>query len=335
MPDPDAPQPAPLPPRPPHSNPSEAPTADGVTDPMLALRVVPMPRDTNAYGTIFGGVIMSYIDQAGLVEAIRHAPCPWVTASVERIDFDAPVHLGDVVSLYTRTERTGRTSIRVRVEVEAMRRGTKQIQPVTTATLTMVAVDDAGRPTPFTHAIPAGRHIRMSIAHAEGRYVHDDVDVPRRVRLAADDLRPGLERTPPPVLFGKKKKKKPAASPDATATMFETHHLRATLRDGIVVGEVRTEQVTDREARVLLEEIGRATEESGSAKVVLDMRHVGVLASAGIGALVQVHKKLKAGGGGLAIYALSEDIEQLMKLTRMDKLFGIEADRDAAIARLS
>ena len=114
-----------------------------------------MPRDTNAYGTIFGGVIMSYIDQAGLVEAIRHAPCPWVTASIERIDFDAPVHLGDIVSLYTRTERLGRTSVRVAVEVEAVRRQTKAIERVTTATLTMVAVDGAGKPMPFREACAA------------------------------------------------------------------------------------------------------------------------------------------------------------------------------------
>ncbi|MEM7754578.1 MAG: acyl-CoA thioesterase [Planctomycetota bacterium] len=126
-----------------------APRPDGTTDPMLALRVVPMPRDTNAYGTIFGGVIMSYIDQAGLVEAIRHAPCPWVTASIERIDFAAPVQLGDIVSLYSRTERVGRSSIRVAVEVEATRRETRETCRVTTAVLTMVAVGPDGRPTPF------------------------------------------------------------------------------------------------------------------------------------------------------------------------------------------
>ncbi|MEM1185676.1 MAG: acyl-CoA thioesterase [Planctomycetota bacterium] len=135
-----------------HSRPSPAPDEGGLTEPMLALRVVPMPRDTNAYGTIFGGVIMSYIDQAGLVEAIRHAPCAWVTASIERIDFDAPVQLGDVVSLYTKTVRTGRSSIRINVEVEAMRRQTKHIDRVTTATLTMVAVDSQGKPTPFRDA---------------------------------------------------------------------------------------------------------------------------------------------------------------------------------------
>ena len=111
-----------------------------------------MPRETNAYGTIFGGVIMSYIDQAGLVEALRHAPCPWVTASIERIDFEAPVLVGDVVSFYTRTVRTGRTSVGIAVEVEAYRRSTRQVHDVTTATLTMVAIGADGRPTPFARS---------------------------------------------------------------------------------------------------------------------------------------------------------------------------------------
>jgi acyl-CoA thioesterase YciA len=126
----------------------EAPDADR----NLALRVVPMPRDTNPYGTIFGGVILSYIDQAGLVEALSHAACPWVTASIERVDFNAPVHLGDVVSFYTRTIRTGTTSVRVGVEVESLRRTSNAVVRVTTATLTMVAVGPDGRPTPWREA---------------------------------------------------------------------------------------------------------------------------------------------------------------------------------------
>lgn len=115
----------------------------------LALRVYTMPRDTNPYGTIFGGVILSYVDQAGLVEALRHAPCSWVTASIERVDFKAPVMLGDVVALYTRTTRLGTTSISVAVDVEVDRRGTRETARVTTASLTMVAIGEDGKPTPF------------------------------------------------------------------------------------------------------------------------------------------------------------------------------------------
>lgn len=115
----------------------------------LALRVVTMPRETNVYGTIFGGVILSYIDQAGFVEARRHGAHRWVTASIDRVDFQAPVHTGDIVSLYTVAERLGTKSVTVRVEVEAERYLTKEIAKVTSATVTLVSVDEHGKPVPF------------------------------------------------------------------------------------------------------------------------------------------------------------------------------------------
>lgn len=114
-----------------------------------ALRVVMMPRDANNYGSIFGGVIMSYIDQAGFIEARRHGVHRWVTASIERIDFRAPVQIGDVVSFLTMPESTGTSSIKVRVRVEAERFTTGQTALVTEAQMTMVAVDANGRPIPF------------------------------------------------------------------------------------------------------------------------------------------------------------------------------------------
>ncbi|MFT5422528.1 MAG: acyl-CoA thioesterase YciA [Phycisphaerales bacterium] len=115
----------------------------------LSLRVMTMPRDTNIYGTIFGGVILSYIDQAGFVEAKRHATLRWVTASVERVDFHAPVISGDIVNLYTRTHRKGTTSITVCVDVDAERWSTGETTNVTHATVTLVAVDENGKPIPF------------------------------------------------------------------------------------------------------------------------------------------------------------------------------------------
>lgn len=121
----------------------------------LALRVVTMPRDTNPYGTIFGGVILSYIDQAGWIEASRHSACTWVTASMDRVDFFAPVHLGDVVNFYTNTQRLGTTSITVGVEVEAQRRRRERRVLVTRATVSMVAIGRDGKPTPFREAPPA------------------------------------------------------------------------------------------------------------------------------------------------------------------------------------
>lgn len=87
-----------------------------------AIRVIMMPRDTNALGTIFGGIILSYIDQAGAVEAIRHVSGRLVTVALREVEFHSPVFVGDLVSFYTETVRLGRTSITVKVTVEAERR---------------------------------------------------------------------------------------------------------------------------------------------------------------------------------------------------------------------
>jgi len=120
------------------------------TAPQIALRVITMPRDTNRLGTIFGGVIMAWIDQAGYVEARRHGRHRWVTVSIEKVDFVAPVMVGDVVSFLTCTERTGTTSVKVRVEVDAERFDSAETVRVTEARLTMVAIDAHGRPIPFS-----------------------------------------------------------------------------------------------------------------------------------------------------------------------------------------
>lgn len=121
----------------------------------LSLRVVTMPRDTNQYGTIFGGVILSYIDQAGFVEARRHGAHKWVTVALDRVEFKQPVHLGDVVVCYTTTTRTGTRSVTIRVEVEAERYDSGQVVPVTEASITLVSVDAHGRPIPFRSPPPS------------------------------------------------------------------------------------------------------------------------------------------------------------------------------------
>ena len=121
-----------------------------------ALRVVMMPRDSNVYGTIFGGVILSYIDQAAFIEARKLGLHRWVTVSIEKVDFRAPVFIGDVVSFYTSLEKTGTTSIKIRIHVEADRLATGEIVHVTEAHLTMVSVNQACRPIPFTNPPTAG-----------------------------------------------------------------------------------------------------------------------------------------------------------------------------------
>lgn len=132
------------------------------------LRVVTMPRDTNHYGTIFGGVILSYLDQAGFVEARRHGAHRWVTAAIDRVEFKAPVRVGDIVNLYASTSRLGTKSVTITIDVEAERFTTGETVPVTSATMTMVSVDDHGRPIPFRAAatvdesspghVPPGAH---------------------------------------------------------------------------------------------------------------------------------------------------------------------------------
>lgn len=88
-----------------------------------AIRVLMMPRDTNAHGTIFGGVILSYIDQAGAIEARRQGLQYMVTVSMDKVVFHEPVFVGDLVSFWTETLRIGTTSITTRVLVEAIRAG--------------------------------------------------------------------------------------------------------------------------------------------------------------------------------------------------------------------
>lgn len=110
-----------------------------------AIRVVLLPRDTNANGTIFGGVILSYIDLAGAVEAKKHTRSRVVTVAIKEVIFKHPVMVGEVVSFYTSITRIGNTSISIHVDVEADRSGIRV--PVTQADLTFVCIDDDGNPT--------------------------------------------------------------------------------------------------------------------------------------------------------------------------------------------
>jgi acyl-CoA thioesterase YciA len=131
------------------------PTANsGPTQP--AIRVIMMPKDTNALGTIFGGIILSHIDLAGAVEAHRHISGRMVTVSMREVVFHAPVFVGDLVSFYTETVRLGRTSITVRVVVEAERRtrGSGKVK-VTEAEVVYVHVDQNNQPIPLEKEEPA------------------------------------------------------------------------------------------------------------------------------------------------------------------------------------
>jgi len=113
--------------------------------PYLAIQVVMMPRDTNPFGTIFGGVILSYIDQAGAIGARREVvraggqPPVLVTVALNRVEFHQPVLVGDVIRFLTRVLRIGRTSITTQVNVEVDRN--KEVLQVTEAEVVYVGID--------------------------------------------------------------------------------------------------------------------------------------------------------------------------------------------------
>jgi acyl-CoA thioesterase YciA len=111
------------------------------TDP--AIRITLLPRDTNSQGTVFGGIILSYIDMAGAIEAHRRTRMErFVTVAMREVIFHKPVFVGDLASFYAETVRIGNTSITVRVIVEAERVGssTERVR-VTEAEVVYVAVD--------------------------------------------------------------------------------------------------------------------------------------------------------------------------------------------------
>jgi acyl-CoA thioesterase YciA len=111
------------------------------------LRVVPMPADSNSSGDIFGGWVMSQVDIAGSIPAIRQARGRVATVAVNSFVFRQPVMVGDLVSFYAEVVKVGRTSITVSVEVYVQRNPEKvETVKVTEATLTYVAVDKQGRP---------------------------------------------------------------------------------------------------------------------------------------------------------------------------------------------
>ena len=113
-----------------------------------AIRLTLLPRDTNSQGTIFGGVILSYIDMAGAVEAHRRTSIErFVTVAMREVIFHQPVFIGDLVSFYAETLRIGTTSITVRVVVEAERHGgtSRERVRVTEAEVVYVAVDENRR----------------------------------------------------------------------------------------------------------------------------------------------------------------------------------------------
>ncbi|MER2264804.1 acyl-CoA thioesterase [Methylobacterium oxalidis] len=122
----------------------------------LTVRTIAMPADTNANGDIFGGWVLSQMDQAGGIAGVDRAQGRVVTVALDAMTFIRPVRVGDVLCVYTRVASVGRTSMKIEVEAWARRFCTQVREKVTEATLTFVAIDEAGRPRP----IPEGAAVR-------------------------------------------------------------------------------------------------------------------------------------------------------------------------------
>ncbi|MDF1721408.1 MAG: acyl-CoA thioesterase [Minwuia sp.] len=117
------------------------------------LRAAPMPSDCNANGDIFGGWVLSQMDIAGGVAASRHLGSRCVTRAIEAMTFEAPIRIGDVVSLFTSITGVGRTSVTVHIETIVHRKFGTETVKVTEGDFVFVAIDAEGRPT--VHGVSA------------------------------------------------------------------------------------------------------------------------------------------------------------------------------------
>lgn len=116
------------------------------------LRVAPRPRDLNNNGHIFGGWVLSQMDTAGGIMAARVAQGSTATVAIEAMEFIAPILQRDLISVYARVERIGRTSVAIRLDVIASRNLGEEWVPVTSGLFTFVALDENHQP----RAIPEG-----------------------------------------------------------------------------------------------------------------------------------------------------------------------------------
>lgn len=113
-----------------------------------------MPGHANNLGHVFGGVVLAMMDKTAAVAAIRHARMTCVTASIDRVDFREPIHLGDLVVMHASVNYVGRTSMEVGVRVEAEDLLSGKRRHTNSCYLTFVAVDEAGRPVEVPEIVP-------------------------------------------------------------------------------------------------------------------------------------------------------------------------------------
>ncbi|MFQ3611834.1 MAG: acyl-CoA thioesterase [Fimbriimonadales bacterium] len=127
------------------------------------------PEHANPLGNVHGGWVLKLIDEAGGIVASRHARCPAVTAEIDSVSFRAPVHVGNLVHAHARITRTWRTSMEIRVVVEAENLLTGERRTTSVAYLVYVGLDTSGRPTPVPPVVPQTEEERLQWEQAEQR----------------------------------------------------------------------------------------------------------------------------------------------------------------------
>ena len=128
-----------------------------------------MPNMANNLGNVFGGVILSLIDRAAVVAAVRHAQSACVTVSIDRVEFREPIHLGELVMAKANVNYVGRTSLDVGVRVEAENLVTGERRHTNSCYLTFVAIDNEGHPIPVPKVMPESEQEKEWYEHAKER----------------------------------------------------------------------------------------------------------------------------------------------------------------------
>ncbi|HEX9581546.1 MAG TPA: acyl-CoA thioesterase [Gemmatimonadales bacterium] len=128
-----------------------------------------MPHMANVLGHVFGGVLLSLVDRAAAVTAIRHARQPCVTVSVDRVDFLEPIHVGELVTAMASVNFVGRTSMEIGVRIEAENPVTGVRRHTNSCYLTFVAIDGTGRPVPVARLLPETEAEQRRFAAGERR----------------------------------------------------------------------------------------------------------------------------------------------------------------------
>ncbi len=149
----------------PESKQAGRPVSESTT---TSVRIM-MPADANIRGNVFGGAIMKYMDEIAAVTAFRHAKKPVVTASIDRMNFIAPVYLGDLLVMKASINYVGRTSMEVGVRMEAENLLSGKSTHVGSCFLTYVAIDDHGKPTPVEPVVPVTADEKRRYREAETR----------------------------------------------------------------------------------------------------------------------------------------------------------------------